>query len=52
MNMKMLLRLTASAALAVSTSKYVSFGQNYTQTKLVSNLTGVAPVTEIGRAHV
>jgi uncharacterized protein (TIGR03118 family) len=46
MNMKMLLRLTASAALAVSTSGYVSFGQNYTQTNLVSNLTGVAPVTD------
>ena len=46
MKMKILLRLTASAVLVVFTSGYVSFGQNYTQTNLVSNASGVAPVTD------
>jgi uncharacterized protein (TIGR03118 family) len=43
--MKTLLRLTATAALALSTGA-VSFGQHYTQTNLVSNTSGVAPVTD------
>jgi uncharacterized protein (TIGR03118 family) len=43
--MKTLLRLTASAALALSTGA-ISFAQHYTQTNLVSNTSGVAPVTD------
>jgi uncharacterized protein (TIGR03118 family) len=43
--MKMLLRFTASAALAL-TMGAVSFAQHYTQTNLVSNTSGVAPVTD------
>src|SRR6202000_44203 len=43
--MKTLLRLTASAALALSTGA-IAFAQHYTQTNLVSNTSGVAPVTD------
>ena len=43
--MKTLLRLTVSAALALSTGA-ISFAQHYTQTNLVSNTSGVAPVTD------
>jgi len=43
--MKRLLRFAASAALALITGT-VCFGQHYTQTNLVSNTSGVAPVTD------
>ncbi len=43
--MKMSLRLTASAVLALIMGA-ACFGQHYTQTNLVSNTTGVAPVTD------
>src|SRR6202047_4459701 len=43
--MKMSLRLTVSAALALI-MEAACFGQNYTQTNLVSNASGVAPVTD------
>jgi uncharacterized protein (TIGR03118 family) len=43
--MKMSLRFTASAALALIMGA-ASFGQHYTQTNLVSNASGVAPVTD------
>src|ERR1700719_4791146 len=43
--MKMSLRFTASAVLALITGA-VCFGQHYTQTNLVSNESGVAPVTD------
>src|SRR5580704_14924529 len=43
--MKTLLRLSVSAALALSTGA-ISFAQHYTQTNLVSNTSGVAPVTD------
>ena len=43
--MKTLVRLTVSAALALSTGG-LSFGQHYTQTNLVANTSGVAPVTD------
>jgi uncharacterized protein (TIGR03118 family) len=43
--MKRLLRLTASTALTLSMGA-VAFGQHYTQTNLVSNTPGVAPVTD------
>jgi uncharacterized protein (TIGR03118 family) len=43
--MKTLLRLTASTALSLSMGA-VAFGQHYTQTNLVSNVSGVAPVTD------
>jgi uncharacterized protein (TIGR03118 family) len=43
--MKMSLRLTISAVLALIMGA-ASFGQHYTQTNLVSNESGVAPVTD------
>src|ERR1700720_1781603 len=43
--MKMSLRFTASAVLALITGA-VCFGQHYTQINLVSNESGVAPVTD------
>jgi len=43
--MKMSLRFTASAVLALITGA-ACFGQHYTQTNLVSNASGVAPVTD------
>src|SRR3954453_16584651 len=43
--MKRLLRLTATTALTLSMGA-VAFGQHYTQTNLVSNTPGVAPVTD------
>jgi hypothetical protein len=43
--MKTLLRLCASTAWAVMMSA-TSFAQHYTQTNLVSNMSGVAPVTD------
>jgi len=43
--MKMSLRFTAGAVLALITGG-VSFAQHYTQTNLVSNSSGVAPVTD------
>jgi uncharacterized protein (TIGR03118 family) len=43
--MKRLLRLTASTVLTLSMGA-VAFGQHYTQTNLVSNTPGVAPVTD------
>jgi uncharacterized protein (TIGR03118 family) len=43
--MKMSLRFTAGALL-VLTTQAVCFAQNYTQTNLVSNTSGVAPVTD------
>ena len=43
--MKMPLRFTASAVLALVMGA-ACFGQHYTQTNLVSNTTGVAPVTD------
>src|SRR5258708_7605604 len=43
--MKMSLRVTASAVLAMITQA-ACFGQQYTQTNLVSNTPGVAPVTD------
>jgi uncharacterized protein (TIGR03118 family) len=44
--MRKLLRLTAGAALALSLAGAVAFAQHYTQTNLVSNEAGVAPVTD------
>jgi uncharacterized protein (TIGR03118 family) len=43
--MKMSLRFTAGAALTLAMGA-VSFAQHYTQTNLVSNTSGVAPVTD------
>src|SRR3981189_834787 len=43
--MKMSLRFTAGAALTLIMGA-VSFAQHYTQTNLVSNTSGVAPVTD------
>ena len=43
--MKTLLRLTASTALSLSIGA-VAFGQHYTQTNLVSNVSGVARFTD------
>jgi len=43
--MKTLLRLTASTAMTLSLG-VSAFGQHYTQTNLVSNTSGVAPVTD------
>src|SRR5260221_11189162 len=43
--MKMSLRFTASAVLALIMGA-ACFGQHYTQTNLVSNESGVAPVTD------
>jgi hypothetical protein len=43
--MKVSLRFTASAILALI-SGAACFGQHYTQTNLVSNASGVAPVTD------
>jgi uncharacterized protein (TIGR03118 family) len=43
--MRTLLRLTASAAMVLSTGA-ISFAQHYTQTNLVSNTSGVAAVTD------
>src|SRR5882762_564920 len=43
--MKMSLRFTAGALLAL-TMQAACFGQHYTQTNLVSNVSGVAPVTD------
>src|ERR1700748_872755 len=43
--MKMLQRLTAGAAMTLSLGT-VAFGQHYTETNLVSNTSGVAPVTD------
>src|ERR1700745_774088 len=43
--MKTLLRLTISTSMALSMGA-VSFCQHYTQTNLVSNTSGVAPVTD------
>jgi uncharacterized protein (TIGR03118 family) len=43
--MKMSLRFTASAVVALITGA-ACFGQHYTQTNLVSNTSGVAPVTD------
>ena len=43
--MKMSLRFTAGALL-VLTTQAVCFAQHYTQTNLVSNTSGVAPVTD------
>jgi len=43
--MKTFLRLTLSSTVAFSLGA-VSFGQHYTQTNLVSNVSGVAPVTD------
>jgi hypothetical protein len=43
--MKILLRSTMATALALITGA-VCFGQHYTQTNLVSNASGVAPVTD------
>src|ERR1700676_2803220 len=43
--MKMSLRFTANAVLALITGT-ACFGQHYTQTNLVSNESGVAPVTD------
>jgi uncharacterized protein (TIGR03118 family) len=45
LQMKMSLRFTASAVLALITGT-TCFGQHYTQTNLVSNASGVAPVTD------
>jgi hypothetical protein len=45
LQMKMSLRFTAGAVLALITGA-VSFAQHYTQTNLVSNTSGVAPVTD------
>lgn len=45
--MKMLERLAAGTALALSSMiTFAAFGQNYNQTNLVSNISGVAPVTD------
>jgi uncharacterized protein (TIGR03118 family) len=44
-NMKTLLRFVVGAALTLITGA-VCFGQHYTQTNLVSNTSGVAPVTD------
>jgi len=49
--MKMSLRFTAGAVLALITGA-VSLAQHYTQTNLVSNTSGVAPVTDLGRVDV
>src|SRR5260370_4864890 len=43
--MKMSLRFTAGALLALTTQA-VCFAQHYTQTNLVANTSGVAPVTD------
>jgi uncharacterized protein (TIGR03118 family) len=43
--MKTLLRLTVTTSMALAMGA-VSFGQHYTQTNLVSNTPGVAPVTD------
>jgi len=43
--MKMSLRFAASAVLTLIMGA-ACFGQHYTQTNLVSNTTGVAPVTD------
>jgi len=43
--MKMSLRFTAGAALTLILGA-VSFAQHYTQTNLVSNTSGIAPVTD------
>src|SRR6202048_3391727 len=43
--MRMSLRFTANAVLALITGT-ACFGQHYTQTNLVSNESGVAPVTD------
>jgi hypothetical protein len=43
--MKMSLRFTAGAILALNMGA-TCFGQHYTQTNLVSNVLGVAPVTD------
>jgi hypothetical protein len=43
--MRMSLRFTASAVLALIMGG-ACFGQHYTQTNLVSNTAGVAPVTD------
>jgi uncharacterized protein (TIGR03118 family) len=45
LQMKMSLRFTAGALLALTTQA-VCFAQHYTQTNLVSNTSGVAPVTD------
>ncbi|MGA2886615.1 MAG: TIGR03118 family protein [Terracidiphilus sp.] len=44
--MRKLLRLTAWITLALSLTGAVAFAQHYTQTNLVSNEAGVAPVTD------
>lgn len=43
--MKTFVRLAISATMALSTGA-IAFGQHYTQTNLVSNTSGVAPVTD------
>ena len=43
--MKTLLRLTLSTGMALAWGA-ASFGQHYTQTNLVANTPGVAPVTD------
>ena len=43
--MKTFLRVTSGISLALSLSA-VAFGQHYTQVNLVSNASGVAPVTD------
>jgi hypothetical protein len=43
--MKMLLRFTLSTGMALALGA-ASFGQHYTQTNLVANTAGVAPVTD------
>jgi uncharacterized protein (TIGR03118 family) len=44
--MRAFLRLAAETAIVLSMLEAVSFGQHYNQTNLVSNATGVAPVTD------
>ncbi len=43
--MKTLLRLTVSTSMALAMGA-VAFGQHYTQTNLVANTPGVAPITD------
>jgi uncharacterized protein (TIGR03118 family) len=43
---KSLSRLTVYTALSLSITATAAFGQHYTQTNLVSNVSGVAPVTD------
>lgn len=44
--MRIFLRLVAGTAIALSLAGAVAYGQHYTQTNLVSNEMGVAPVTD------